>query len=37
VVTNNLPDRCVAVGNPAHVIRRYVDGQGWIDVEPGDS
>lgn len=37
VVTSNLPDRCVAVGNPAHVIRRYVDGQGWIDVEPGDS
>jgi acetyltransferase-like isoleucine patch superfamily enzyme len=37
VVTSNLPDRCVAVGNPAHVIRRYVDGQGWIDVELGDS
>jgi acetyltransferase-like isoleucine patch superfamily enzyme len=32
VVTNDLPDRCVAVGNPAHVIRRYEDGTGWIDL-----
>jgi len=32
VVTEDLPDRCVAVGNPARVIRRHVDGQGWIDV-----
>jgi acetyltransferase-like isoleucine patch superfamily enzyme len=28
VVTEDLPDRCVAVGNPARVIRRYVEGQG---------
>jgi acetyltransferase-like isoleucine patch superfamily enzyme len=32
VVTGDLPDYCVAVGNPARVIRRYVDGQGWVDV-----
>jgi len=32
VVTGDLPDFCVAVGNPARVIRRYVDGQGWVDV-----
>ncbi len=32
VVTDDLPDFCVAVGNPARVIRRYVTGEGWIDV-----
>lgn len=32
VVTGNLPDRCVAVGNPARVIRRHVDGRGWVEV-----
>ncbi|HEY8217574.1 MAG TPA: acyltransferase [Acidimicrobiia bacterium] len=35
VVTGDLPDRCVAVGNPARVIRRYVEGQGWVDVGEG--
>lgn len=30
VVVGELPDRCVAVGVPARVIRRYVDGQGWV-------
>jgi acetyltransferase-like isoleucine patch superfamily enzyme len=33
VVTHDLPARCVAVGNPAHVIRRHVDGQGWVDTQ----
>ena len=33
VVTGNIPDHCVAVGNPARVIRRYVEGRGWVDVE----
>jgi acetyltransferase-like isoleucine patch superfamily enzyme len=32
VVTGALPDFCVAVGNPARVIRRYVEGQGWEKV-----
>ena len=32
VVTGTLPDFSVAVGNPARVIRRYVDGQGWVRV-----
>jgi acetyltransferase-like isoleucine patch superfamily enzyme len=32
VVTGELPDFCVAVGNPARVIRRYVEGRGWVDV-----
>ncbi len=32
VVTGVLPDDCVAVGNPARVIRRYVDGT-WVDVD----
>ncbi len=30
VVTGVLPDFSVAVGNPARVIRRYVDGE-WVD------
>jgi acetyltransferase-like isoleucine patch superfamily enzyme len=33
VVTGDLPDRCVAVGNPARVIRRYVEGRGWVDCD----
>ncbi len=34
VVTGELPDFCVAVGNPARVIRRYEPGTGWVDVDP---
>ena len=36
VVTGDLPDRCVAAGNPARVIRRYVAGEGWVrpDASP---
>jgi acetyltransferase-like isoleucine patch superfamily enzyme len=30
VVSGELPDRCVAAGNPAKVIRRYRDGEGWV-------
>jgi acetyltransferase-like isoleucine patch superfamily enzyme len=37
VVTGDLPDRCVAVGNPARVIRRHVDGRGWIELTDGKS
>jgi len=33
VVTGDLPDYSVAVGNPARVIRRYVTGEGWVRVE----
>ena len=29
VVTGEIPDCSVAVGNPARVIRRYIDGEGW--------
>lgn len=32
VVTRDLPDFSVAVGSPARVIRRYVDGLGWVDA-----
>lgn len=31
VVTGEIPDRSVAVGAPARVIRRYTDGRGWED------
>lgn len=30
VVTGALPDRCVAVGAPARVIRRYDAERGWV-------
>jgi carbonic anhydrase/acetyltransferase-like protein (isoleucine patch superfamily) len=36
VVTGDLPDNCVAAGNPARVIRRYVDGEGWQRATDGD-
>jgi acetyltransferase-like isoleucine patch superfamily enzyme len=34
VVTGELPDYCVAAGVPAKVIRRHVDGRGWLRNEP---
>jgi acetyltransferase-like isoleucine patch superfamily enzyme len=34
VVVGELPDNCVAVGAPAKVVRRFVDGRGWEAVEP---
>ena len=36
VVTGEIPDFCVAVGNPARVIRRYVLGEGWVRVGRDD-
>jgi acetyltransferase-like isoleucine patch superfamily enzyme len=30
VVTDDIPDRCVAAGSPARVIRRWVEGRGWV-------
>ena len=33
VVTGTIPDYSVAVGSPARVIRRYVEGQGWLAVD----
>ena len=32
VVTGELPDRCVAVGAPARIVRRWVEGEGWVDA-----
>ena len=32
VVTGDIPDYSVAVGSPAKVIRRYIDGEGWVRV-----
>lgn len=29
VVTHDIPAYSVAVGNPARVIKRYIDGEGW--------
>ena len=36
VVTKNIPDFSVAVGSPARVIRRHVEGEGWVDVDGTD-
>lgn len=33
VVTGEIPDRCVAVGAPARVVRQWVEQQGWLDVD----
>ena len=33
VVTGEIPDRSVAVGVPAKVIRRYEEGKGWVAVD----
>jgi acetyltransferase-like isoleucine patch superfamily enzyme len=33
VVRGELPDFCVAAGNPARVVRRYVDGDGWVRAD----
>lgn len=30
VVRGEIPDFSVAVGNPARVVRRFVEGQGWV-------
>lgn len=30
VVSGEIPDFSVAVGSPARVIRRYVEGEGWV-------
>jgi len=30
VVTHDLPDHCVAVGNPARIVRCYDESRGWI-------
>ena len=35
VVTGGRPDYCVAAGAPAVVIRRHVDGAGWVRPGPG--
>ena len=32
VVTRDLPDRCVAAGNPARVIRRWNASDGWVST-----
>ncbi len=32
VVAGDIPDYSVAVGSPARVIRRYIEGEGWVRV-----
>jgi acetyltransferase-like isoleucine patch superfamily enzyme len=32
VVTGVIPDFSVAVGSPARVIKRFIEGQGWVSV-----
>jgi acetyltransferase-like isoleucine patch superfamily enzyme len=35
VVTKDIPDFSVAVGVPAKVIKRFVEGKGWVSVDQG--
>jgi acetyltransferase-like isoleucine patch superfamily enzyme len=30
VVADDVPDRCVVAGVPARIVRRHVDGEGWV-------
>jgi acetyltransferase-like isoleucine patch superfamily enzyme len=36
IVAGDLPDHCVAVGNPARVVKRYTDAAGWVAVAPSN-
>lgn len=36
VVTGEIPSFSVAVGAPARVVRRYVEGEGWVRVADAD-
>jgi acetyltransferase-like isoleucine patch superfamily enzyme len=31
VVRGEVPDRCVVAGVPARIVRRWVEGKGWVD------
>ena len=31
VVRGDVPDRCVVAGVPARIVRRWVEGTGWVD------
>lgn len=33
VVTGEVPDHTLVVGNPARVVRRYVEGRGWVRAD----
>jgi acetyltransferase-like isoleucine patch superfamily enzyme len=33
IVADDVPDRCVVAGVPARVVRRHVDGVGWVRDE----
>jgi acetyltransferase-like isoleucine patch superfamily enzyme len=35
VVRGELPDRCVAAGVPARVVRRWTSEEGWVDTGHG--
>lgn len=37
VVTKSIPDRCIAVGSPARVVKQWNEAaQGWVPVENGN-
>jgi acetyltransferase-like isoleucine patch superfamily enzyme len=41
VVSGEFPDCCVIGGVPARILRRWVDGEGWVrgsaDLAPGEA
>ena len=34
VVTGEVPDYCVVAGAPARIIRRHIEGVGWVATDP---
>ncbi len=37
VVRGEFPDNCVIAGVPARIVRRYVEGEGWVSAPTGAS
>ena len=35
VVRGEIPDRCVVAGVPARVVKRWVEGRGWVSARDG--
>ncbi len=35
VVRGEIPDRCVVAGVPAKVVKRWVEGRGWVSARDG--
>lgn len=34
VVRGDVPDFCVVAGTPARIVRRHIEGRGWVATDP---